>query len=106
MDAMQKRRMWRVTIIHLALSVFAIWKLMPHLLTDFLGSYEPSWRHFWRDVFCSLQPQFFVANKLNIFILSWACVILIPIWSICFGWLFVKFDNWLNHFPILGRKVF
>ena len=28
-----------------------------------------------------------------------------PIWSICFGWLFVKLDNWLNHFPVLGRRV-
>jgi len=27
-------------------------------------------------------------------------------WSVCFGWLFVKLDNWLNHFQVLGRKVF
>jgi len=27
-------------------------------------------------------------------------------WSLCFGWLFVKLDNCLNHFPVLGRKVF
>ncbi len=33
-------------------------------------------------------------------------LVAIPLWSICFGWLFVKMDNWLNHFPTLGRKVF
>ena len=33
-------------------------------------------------------------------------ILSIPIWSLCFGWIYVKFTNWLNHFPVLGKKVF
>ncbi|HAO79051.1 MAG TPA: hypothetical protein DCQ92_08765 [Verrucomicrobia subdivision 3 bacterium] len=34
------------------------------------------------------------------------CLLLIPLWSFFFGWIFVKLDNWLNHFPVLGKRVF
>jgi len=33
-------------------------------------------------------------------------LISVPFWSYCFGIIFVKFDNWLNHFPVLGKRVF
>jgi len=42
-----------------------------------------------------------VASKFIILLLF-----LIPVWSFCFGWIFVKLDNWLNHFPVLGKRVF
>ena len=66
------------------------------------------------QLFVFLQPQFFLlkiletnpAGGLIDAIEFWGCVISMPLWSICFSWAFVKFDNWLNHFSVLGRKVF
>ena len=69
---------------------------------------------FWMIAFLILQPHFLLLAVLNTnpgggildAIEFWGCVIAIPIWSICFGWLNVKFKNWLNHFPVLGKRVF
>ena len=69
----------------------------------------------WRQITYFFQPQIWLIGEaeshFSTEILSelfppWVYLITIPIWGICFGWLFVKFDNWLNHFPVLGRKVF
>jgi len=39
--------------------------------------------------------------------LTWVVLLIsVPFWSYCFGIIFVKFDNWLNHFPVLGKRVF
>ncbi len=67
-----------------------------------------------------LQPAFLLidlaphyaetTDSILMRILAWTiilCVtILVPLWSLCFGWLYAKFTNWLNHFPTLGKRVF
>jgi hypothetical protein len=122
MDAMQKRRMWKVAIAHFVLSVCFGIVLVDHE-AEAGGIFEGSffaWDHFTLKTFLFLQPQFLFTFHVNhpmgfrfvgynstpslltpIFLL-----ILIPLWSICFGWLYVKVTNWLNHFPVLGKKVF
>src|ERR1035437_2415116 len=117
MDAMQKKRSWKVAISYLAISLSLVF-------TSFLlpEDFNPSSSHslseilsqVFMPVFVFMQPQFFLliilqtnpAVGLINAIEFWSCVILIPIWSFCLGWLFVKFENWLNHFPVLGRRVF
>jgi hypothetical protein len=106
MDATQKQRTRKVAVAHFVLSIFVIWKLVAYFLADYIGPYEPTWRHFWRDAFYSFQPQFLVADKLGTVFIVGICAALVPIWSFYFGWLYTKFVNWLNHFPVLGKRVF
>jgi len=119
MDATQKRRMWKVAIAHFVLTAF-IWLGWECLHNEQTISIQfVLWSESWRSVFFFLQPLIwfvFVASQIqivNIFysIFSDGAALaislpLIPFWSICFGWLYVKFTNWLNHFPVLGKKVF
>jgi hypothetical protein len=123
MDAMQKRRMLLVAAVPLALTVFAFMSV-PHArrTTHFEEGSFMHWEFvyaFWTSAFYLLQPQGWVWFKLfnlgyltvptsGLFRFLEASVLLIsiPLWSVCFGWLYVKFTNWLNHFPVLGRKVF
>jgi hypothetical protein len=122
MDAMQKKRMQKVAIAHFVLSVWFGMALVNHE-AEAGGIFEGSffaWDHFTLKIFLFLQPQFLFAFHANhpmgfrfaeynstpslltlIFLL-----ILIPLWSISFGWLYAKLTNWLNHFPVLGKKVF
>jgi hypothetical protein len=125
MDAMQKRRMWKVVITHFCLTLFI-----------FATLYNSGWsgpsnsRAFENWMFVEnlkisalmlLQPQlgtlfdaakFFPTVMTHYFswvppwLLMTVWIVSIPLWSICFGWLYVKFTNWLNHFPVLGKKVF
>jgi hypothetical protein len=126
MDARQKRRIWKVAIAHFALTVLVVWRLLYHLhYSGWSGSAEKqiwfnAWSLFWLKFFVLLQPLFsffvwffnFVAvpsgdlGGLIEFLEGMAMFVSVPIWSICFGWLFIKLDNWLNHFPVLGKKVF
>jgi hypothetical protein len=60
-----------------------------------------------------LQPQFMflvlwqnMHNMLSVRAITALGLLSVPLWSFCFSCIFVRFDNWLNHFPILGRKVF
>jgi hypothetical protein len=97
MDAMIKRRMWKVAIGHFVLSGTVF------LLCEKL---ELNW---W--IFGIFQPQFVILiTSIDIkavppfwYLLPFC---LAPAWSICFGWIFVKLVNWLNHFPVLGKRVF
>ena len=138
MDAMQKRRMWKVAIMHFALSAFAFLalisyprfhasentnvsnnqyqqyqnklngfgQLQQHLI------WQGAWQFFWLAIFQILQPQTLLIGKIwlhngmsfELLIITQICFVFL--WSICFGWLYVKFTNWLNHFPVLGRKLF
>src|ERR1039457_37388 len=66
--------------------------LQPSILLPFATDQPTMFRHF----FWGVSPSYLSI----IFCLS------MPLWSLCFGWLFVKFDNWLNHFPVLGKRVF
>jgi hypothetical protein len=77
--------------------------------------WHEAWGNMWKAIFCLLQPQSMLLSELgkkgiDSVLAGWSIIILfflsIPLWSFCFGWLFVKLDNWLNHFPVLGKKVF
>jgi len=113
MDATQKRRMWLITTGHFILSVAA-----------FLFSINFN-AHFW--IFFIFQPQFAIFLEVIALLdnLGWICAkdiplfwhllpfCLAPAWSICFGWIAVSlkdwlihFIHWLNHFPILRKRVF
>jgi hypothetical protein len=96
MDAMQKRRMWKVAIAHFGLTAFVFCKLFR------IGPDESQWHYSWLKLFYSFQPQFLIVSAdFQIFLFA-----SISLWSICFGWLYVKFTNWLNHFSVLGKRVF
>jgi hypothetical protein len=123
MDATQKRRMWKVAISHFVLTALIIIGTLYTFLLPFYqvkgeavawhGSHDSYiWALAWQKVLAFvlflLQPQFwpwFKVERLEFPYLI-CSLALIPLWSICFGWLFVRLDNWLNHFPVLGRKVF
>jgi hypothetical protein len=123
MDAKLKRKMLVVAAIHLALS-FICWLRVPF---DLVWLHYPTGYYFRSgalgdtelNTLFVLQPSIllpFAFNEPtllgNMFwgvsqsFLSVLFSLSMPLWSICFAWLFVKLDNWLNHFPVLGRKVF
>jgi hypothetical protein len=125
MDAMQKRRMWKVAIGHFCLTLFMLFILWKLLHTDWSGSFQ---KEVWVNAvglvslkfFILLQPllSFFVwvfkfisvpdgnLGGLVEFLEGLAIFFAVPLWSICFGWIYVKFTNWLNHISVLGKKVF
>jgi hypothetical protein len=131
MDAMQKRRMWKVAITHFLLTILFVLAAMLQPAHSFSGNAEKLRRYneslVWqrgyenmlKGVGFLLQPQFWFYSKaidnatlqnsvksLPIWLVISGLLLSVPLWSICFGWLFVKLDNWLNHFPVLGKKVF
>jgi hypothetical protein len=117
-----KRRVLIVAAVHLALTVFAYLSIPgEHRTTHFDEGSFMHWEFvnaFWTNVFFLLQPQLWIWIKLfNLgylhatsslikFIYVSSIFISVPVWSFCFGWLYVKFTNWLNHSPVLGKKVF
>jgi hypothetical protein len=128
MDATQKQKMWKVAFVHFPLSVFFLmivlkYGIVPH---SFSGGYTAilqgesrvvwleAWASLWKTIFFILQPLLWLLNKfgqpisviLPKLLLLVLCLISIPLWSVCFSWLFVKLDNWLNHFPVLGKRIF
>jgi hypothetical protein len=105
MDATQKRRMWKVIGYHFFFTVYVLFLLLTARHPMVVNPSDPAQ---WINILgvrllIFLQPiAYLVANNEHeIFAL-----VSIPLWSVCFGWIFVKFLNWLNHFPVLGRKVF
>ena len=101
--------MWKVAKVHVALTVF--WFLAGLVFVFVFPHFQIG--DFWEIGFSILQPQFWISAILDTndswgraAVEFWGCVIAIPVWSLCFGWLYVRFTNWLNHFPVLGRKVF
>jgi hypothetical protein len=123
MDATQKQKMRRIVIGHLALTIFCIiaticidtaihWsgprgeaynRALEH------QAINEAWVNFIDQLGIILQPQFFILAKvikLDFSNFALLFFLTIPLWSFCFGWLFVKFDNWPNHFPVPGKKVF
>jgi hypothetical protein len=124
MDAMQKQRMRKVARTHFALSVFSgvMFAMLAPTLATAKSHSEPNsiwviFVAFWAISFFLLQPQCFLIPVLvsafhikNLFV-EWATffilpLIIAPFWSYAFAWIFIRGRNWLNHFPILGRKVF
>src|SRR5450432_2626407 len=119
MDATQKRRMWKVAIIHFPLSdYFLINFLTQDKLSHGFSNAATTWSvalaSLSKTILALLQPHFYLMDKffgtilmsVPKSLLMLLCLISVPVWSICFSWLFVKLDNWLNHFPVLGKRVF
>ena len=111
---MQKRKMWTVATIHFVLSSICI--AAPTFIPGYAINgpfsemlyWNQAWLHFFYISESILQPQL-VYSKIFMVHAGFITIIkfiAIPFWSLCFGWLFVKFTNWLNHFPVLGKKVF
>jgi hypothetical protein len=105
MDAMQKRRMWKVIGYHFFFSVYVLFLVVTAQQPKAVNSSDPA------------QWILILGERLLIFLQPGACLFAgyghellalasIPIWSICFGWICVKSVNWLNHFPVLGKRVF
>jgi hypothetical protein len=136
MDATQKKRMWKVAIMHFLLSCYAAFVTFKFVVkaSGFSGltlpwlTLEPHfawtyvWGSIWTSAFCFLQPHFWFeyqlerafpfSHFLNIlsnfpnWLVTTIMFLSIPVCSFCSSWMLVKFDHWLNHFPVLGRRVF
>jgi hypothetical protein len=114
MDATQKHRMWKVAACHFAISCIAFVcvlnlfhvKILYYSLSGspvYPGWFNIAYNYSVKIIFI-LQPHYLALKLFHIN--EWFLTILIPLWSLCFAWLYLKFTNWLNHFPVLGKKVF
>ena len=118
MDAMLKRRMWKVAFLHLMLTSICGVVLIITSFSPIPDSKKVFCCVLESGVFVLLQPQFWIAPKffneeilpncplLIIWMIFVLYFISVPLWSYFFGKIFVKLDNWLNHFPVLGKRVF
>jgi len=118
--------MWKVAIAHFGLCVspvvFAIIHL-PRVSNQVLYSdyYYLAFVHFFLPQTLVYE---FLYNHINQVTAHWigfnsmwlardwfnkvgtiAIFVLMPIWSICFSWIYVKCVNWLNRFPVLGFPI-
>jgi hypothetical protein len=124
MDARQKQKIRRVAKIHFALSVFfgVMFLILAPSLATAKSHSEPNliwviFVAFWAISFFLLQPQCFLIPVLvsafpikNPFV-EWAIffilpLIIAPFWSYTFASIFIRVHDRLNHFPVLGKKVF
>jgi hypothetical protein len=135
MDATQKRRIRKVASIHFGLTVCVVLVLMfwNGLSASKGGPFNASlveqhvihetWMQFWLMVLMLMQP---LAVLVNLFLQLAVLHSILPnhpvwlmapfiylsiflsvlLWSLCFGWIYVKFFNWLNHFSALGKRLF
>jgi hypothetical protein len=110
---MQKRRMWKVAITYYFMSMFVLCKAFNYGGWDAISSEDQadslfvSWRSFWLSIVVMLQPSWFLVNKPHPNLssaLMW--LVSVPTWSVCFALIYVRITNWLNHFPVLGKRVF
>jgi len=133
MDATQKQKIRKVAITHFCLSVFVFLALLSYpsysssgssdiaASFDYLQQYviwHNAWDFFWLMTLQLLQPQTLLIGKILklcfgmnflaqfLWLVTIIQICCAPIWSLCFGWIYVKLTNWLNHFPVLGKKVF
>jgi hypothetical protein len=97
--------MWKVIGYHFFFTVYVLFLLIASSHPKAVNPSDPAqWINiFGERLLIFLQPIAYLitGHEHEIFALA-----SIPLWSICFGWLFVKLDNWLNHFPVLGKRVF
>jgi hypothetical protein len=125
MNATQKQRMKKVTTVHLVLTFIAlVFVVLFAPALGFSNGSRPSlpleiWVYFWLGALVLLQPVPFLIGFIlqrlfsglpphsAMVSLGWLVVILaIPLWSYCFSWIFIRAKDWLNHFPVLGKRVF
>ena len=127
--------MWKVAVAHFGLTLCVVLTLLfwHGLSASKGGPFNPAlieqnvkaeiWFQFWFSDLILLQPvsylsilvlqqivQHPILSALPIWLQASFVYLLIfltaLLWSYCFGWIFVKLDTWLNHFPVLGKKVF
>jgi hypothetical protein len=111
MDATKKQRVGRITITHLVVSLVIIFYLPniygKNISTETgLMSYALQDGVFFEVILKFLQPLFFSTERwanLNFYAVVFTVV---PIWSLCFAWFFIRTKDWLSHFPVLGKRVF
>jgi hypothetical protein len=125
MGTTQKQRTWKVAIIHFCLTLLVIASLRNSGWSGRFGSKaEDTWiikETLKVGSLVLLQPQlgvlfaaakFFPTALAHYFswvppwLLMTVWFVSIPVWSFCFGWIFIRSKDWLNHFPVLGEKVF
>jgi|ERR1043165_522975 hypothetical protein len=108
MDATLKRKVWKVIGYHLFFTAYVVLLLAFASHPMILNPSDPA--HWYpllgQPLLILLQPLSYVVERISGSESAFLFFMLMPIWSLCFGWLFVKFDNWLNHFPVLGKRVF
>jgi hypothetical protein len=120
MDATQKKRIRKAAKIHFALSVFSglLFLIMLPAMATAKSHSEPD--SVFLVIFLAamlsfflLQPQFLV---IEFFVAALALriyssdiilgLVIAPFWSYVFAWILIRTKDWLNHFPVLGKKVF
>jgi hypothetical protein len=123
MEATQKRRMWKVAIAHFVLSSLVIYLCAKFVYVgqgvfgDMAFQAKLDSSHMWRSILSPilyfLQPQRGLADRFfpgwTMGYPSWVvlfCSFSAPIWSICFSRILIRVKDWLNHFPVLGKRVF
>jgi hypothetical protein len=101
--------MWKVAKIHFCLTIALILfvalslpmlagsSVHTHWLKEFVWSYSVI------TAGICLQPISYFLWASGIY---FPALVMIPVWSYCFGWIFICGKDWINHFPVLGRKVF
>jgi len=118
MDNTKKVRILKVSVMHLALTVVVcLAAVMLYSVFDFdpmkYPDHDfPAWANSWKYIFLLFQPLIWLVSASHLLshfssgIQFAICLLLIPLWSFCFGWLFIRAKDWLNHFPVLGKRVF
>lgn len=115
MDELRQTKARKVALVHLGLSL-----LLPSVATVGLGLFSSAlagviWTRLCLGCFILLQPQFLLYllpafQKVPASLPDWLMFLLpiffIPVWSGCFGWLFARRNDWLDHFPFPGKKAF
>jgi hypothetical protein len=79
-------QLWLTILVSLQLLAFLIVMIFQQLVSHSILPTHPVWL---------LALFFYVLIFLSV-----------PLWSYCFGWIFIRSKDWLNHFPVLGKKVF
>jgi hypothetical protein len=127
MAATQNRRMWKavfkVMLIHFGATIALITGAAATVMWPSVIDIDliPEWVGWgWLIIFCFLQPQFLIYFQISSFASQhgwikpsayenandngYEIVLIIPIWSLCFGWIYVRTINWL--FPSSRQKSF
>jgi len=120
MDAMQKQRIRKVAFAYFVLTFLPLF-VISFTAAGFSGPPLAAvrfelWVQCWLRVFAFLQPVFclfesrlfqqFFAQFMPDWLWPLISLAVIPIWCNFTGWIFIRVRNWLNHFPVLGKRVF
>ena len=127
MDASFKKRVEKAHVNHFLLSLVVVFFLQFN--ESFIGGGSPInlkawevWKSFCKSMCFVFQPHIWLMLKMELPQLPhWykALPSLVPpvallfltmfsmfTWSFCFSLIFLRVKDWLNHFPVLGKRVF